>query len=118
MSQNNQSYKNLEIFKLFKELKERLDSKKLRAKKKGHTSSYSDDFENVSFEEYINRQFDFDDMIKKDLDKFMDDIRKQVNKTMKETIDNSTKSILEKNGFNNVVNGGTWNNVQKVITEN
>ena len=28
------------------------------------------------------------------------------------------KSILEKNGFNNVVNGGTWNNVQKVITEN
>lgn len=28
------------------------------------------------------------------------------------------KSILEKNGFQNVVNGGTWNNVQKVITEN
>lgn len=28
------------------------------------------------------------------------------------------KSILEKNGFDNVVNGGTWNNVQKVITEN
>jgi|SRR5690606_20201705 len=27
------------------------------------------------------------------------------------------KSILEKNGFDNVVNGGTWNNVQKVITE-
>lgn len=39
-------------------------------------SSYSDDFEQVSFEEYINRQFDFDEMIKKDLDKFMDDIRK------------------------------------------
>ena len=54
-----------------KELKERLDSKKLRAKKKGHTSSYNDDFENVSFEEYINRQFDFDDMIKKDIDKFV-----------------------------------------------
>lgn len=28
------------------------------------------------------------------------------------------KQILEKNGFKNVVNGGTWNNVQKVITEN
>ena len=28
------------------------------------------------------------------------------------------KSILEKNGFNNVFNGGTWSNVQKVITEN
>lgn len=76
------------------ELKNRLDSGKLRVKKKGHTSSYSDDFEQVSFEEYINRQFDFDEMIKKDLDKFMDDIRKQVNKTMKETFDNSTKSML------------------------
>lgn len=76
------------------ELKDRLDSGKLRVKKKGHTSSCSDDFEQVSFEEYINRQFDFDEMIKKDLDKFMDDIRKQVNKTMKETFDNSTKSIL------------------------
>lgn len=77
-----------------KELKNRLDSGKLRAKKKGRTSSYSDDFEQVSFEEYINRQFDFDEMIKKDLDKFMDDIRKQVNKTMKETFDNSTKNML------------------------
>lgn len=76
------------------ELKDRLDSGKLRVKKKGCTSSYSDDFEQVSFEEYINRQFDFDEMIKKDLDKFMDDIRKQVNKTMKETFDNSTKSML------------------------
>lgn len=28
------------------------------------------------------------------------------------------KSILEKNGFQNVVNGGTWNNVQKIITDN
>ncbi|MFS0491188.1 Thiosulfate sulfurtransferase GlpE [Mycovorax composti] len=28
------------------------------------------------------------------------------------------KQILEKNGFQNVVNGGTWNNVQKLITEN
>ena len=36
----------------------------------------------------------FDEMIKKDLDKFMDDIRKQVNNTMKETFDNSTKSML------------------------
>ena len=28
------------------------------------------------------------------------------------------KQILEKDGFENVINGGTWNNVQKVITEN
>lgn len=77
-----------------RELKARLESKTLRAKKKGSKSSYDSDFENVSFEEYINRQFDFEDMIKKDLDKFMDDIRKNVNKTMKDTFDNSTKSML------------------------
>jgi len=77
-----------------RELKARLESGVLRVKKKGKTSSYSDDFENVSFEEYINRQFNCDDMIKKDLDNFMDDIRKDINKTMKETFDNSTKNML------------------------
>lgn len=77
-----------------RELKARLESKTLKAKKKGSKSSYDSDFENVSFEEYINRQFDFEDMIKKNLDKFMDDIRKNVNKTMKDTFDNSTKSML------------------------
>ena len=77
-----------------KELKERLESKTLKAKKKGRTSSYSDDFETVSFEDYISRKFDFDKMIKDDLDQFMDGIRKQVNETMKETFDNSTKNML------------------------
>ena len=76
------------------ELKARLESNTLKAKKKGRSSSYSDDFEKVSFEEYINRQFNFEDMITTELDKFMDDIRKNVNKTMKDTFDNSTKSML------------------------
>ena len=86
-----------------KELKERLDSKKLRAKKKGHTSSYNDDFENVSFEEYINRQFD------------MDDIRKQVNKTMKETFDNSTKSMLSNAVLNILGANETYRQIENNI---
>lgn len=77
-----------------RELKGRLEAKTLKVKKKGSRSSYDSDFENVTFEEYINSQFDFEDMIKKDLDKFMDDIRKNVNKTMKDTFDISTKSML------------------------
>lgn len=77
-----------------KELKERLESKTLKAKKKGRTSSYSDDFEQVSFEEYISRSFNVDDLIKSDLDKFMDGIRKDINKTMKKTFDSSTKNML------------------------
>lgn len=76
------------------ELKKRLESKKLRVKKKGRTSSYNDDFEEVTFEEYIKRSFNAEDMIKSDLDKFMDGIRKDINKTMKETFDNSTKNML------------------------
>lgn len=76
------------------ELKKRLESKKLRVKKKGRASSYNDDFEEVTFEEYIKRSFNPEDLIKTDLDNFMDDIRKDINKTMKETFDNSTKNML------------------------
>lgn len=98
-----------------KELRDRLDSKTLKAKKKGHTSSYSDDFETVSFEEYINRRFDFDEMIKKDLDKFMDDIRKQVNKVMKETFDNSTKSMLSNAVLNILGANETYRKIENNI---
>lgn len=76
------------------QIKERLDSKQLKVKKKGRSGSYSDDYENVTFEQYISRQFDFTETIKKELDTFMNDIRKQVNTTMKETFDNSTKNML------------------------
>ena len=98
-----------------KELKERLESKTLKAKKKGRTSSYSDDFENVTFEEYINRHFDFDEMIKKDLDKFMDDIRKQINKTMKDTFDNSTKSMLSNAVLNILSANDTYRQIESNI---
>lgn len=76
------------------QLKEKLVSSQLKVKKKGRSGSYSDDYESVTFEDYISRQFDPNEMIKKELDAFMDDIRKQVNTTMKETFDNSTKFML------------------------
>lgn len=76
------------------QLKEKLDSKKLKSKQKDSYGRYTNNYEEVSFETYISRQFDPDEMIKKELDAFMDDIRKQVNTTMKETFDNYTKSML------------------------
>lgn len=76
------------------ELKNCLALNKLKVKKIGHSGSYTSDFEQVPFEEYIKRQFNAEEMVKKELDGFMDDIRKQVNKTMKETFDNSTKNML------------------------
>lgn len=76
------------------QLKEKLDSKKLKLKQMDSYGRYTNNYEEVSFETYISRQFDPNEMIKKELDVFMDDIRKQVNTTMKEIFDNSTKSML------------------------
>ena len=97
------------------ELKNRLESKKLRVKKKGRTSSYSDDFEEVSFEEYINRNFDFDNIVKKDIDNFMNDIRKQVNQTIKETFDNSTKAMLSTAILNILGTNETYRKIENNI---
>lgn len=98
------------------ELKNRLESRKmLTAKKRGRSGVNKDDFETVSFEEYINRQFDFDEMIKKNLDKFMDDIRKQVNKNMKETFDNSTKNMLSSAVLNILGANETYRQIENNI---
>ena len=76
------------------QLKEKLDSKKLKLKQMDSYGRYTNNYEEVNFETYISRQFDPNEMIKKELDAFMDDIRRQVNTTMKEIFDNSTKSML------------------------
>lgn len=96
------------------ELKNRLESKKLKVKKVGRNSSYDSDFEEVSFEEYIKRAFNPEDLIKKDLDKFMDCVRKDINTTMKEVFDNSTKNMLS----NAVLNILTENDTYKKIESN
>lgn len=98
-----------------KELKDRLESKTLKAKKKGRTSSYSDDFEQVSFEEYINRSFNAEDLIKADLDKFMDGIRKDINKTMKETFDTSTKNMLSSAVLSILTANDTYRQIENKI---
>ena len=98
-----------------KELKDRLESKTLKAKKKGRTSSYSDDFEQVSFEEYINRSFNADDLIKDNLDKFMDGIRKDINKTMKDTFDSSTKNMLSSAVLSILTANDTYRQIENQI---
>lgn len=93
-----------------KELKDRLESKTLKVKRRNQ--SYT---ESVSFEEYINKQFDFDEMIKNDLDKFMDDIRKQVNKTMKEVFDTSTKNMLSSSVLSILTANETYRQIENNI---
>lgn len=96
-------------------LKDKLESKTLRAKKVGRTSSYDSDYEDVTFEEYIKRQFDPDEMIKGKLDKFMDDIRKQVNKSVKDTFDTSTKNMLSNAVLNILGSNETYRQIENNI---
>lgn len=97
------------------ELKNKLESKTLRVKKKGRSSSYSDDYEDVSFEEYIKRQFNFENDIKKVLDAFMDDIRTQVNTTMKNTFDTATKNMLSTAVLNILGTNETYRQIEHNI---
>ena len=92
------------------ELKNRLESKKMRVKSHNRYS----DYEEVSFEDYIKNQFDADDLIKADLDSFLDGVRKQINQTVKDTFDKSTKDMLS----NTVLSILTANDTYRKIENN
>lgn len=116
---NDEEAKEYTVEQFIKEqLKQKLESNTLKVKKKGRTSSYSDDFENVSYEEYIKRTCNINDLIQKEfenkLNKFMDEIRKDINETMKNTFDNSTKTMLS----NVVLNILSANDTYKQIENN
>lgn len=93
------------------ELKKRLESKKLKVKSKDRYSDYSE----VTFEEYINRAFSPDDLIKGELDEFMDDIRKKINKTMQETFDKSTKDMLSSTVLSILTANDTYRKIENNI---
>ena len=93
------------------ELKKRLESKRLKVKSKGRYSDYDE----VTFEEYINRAFNPDDLIKIELDEFMDDIRKKINQTMKETFDQSTKDMLSSTVLNILTANDTYRKIENNI---
>lgn len=53
-------------------------------------------------------------MIVQEIENFMDDVRKEINKTMKDTFNNSTKSLLS----NTVLNILSANDTYKQIENN
>lgn len=93
------------------ELKKRLESKNLKVKSKGRYSDYDE----VTFEEYINRAFSPDDLIKGELDEFMDDIRKKINKTMEDTFDQSTKNMLSSTVLSILTANDTYRKIENNI---
>ena len=92
------------------ELKNRLESKKLHVKSNNRYS----DYEEVSFEDYIKSQFNAHDLIKADLDSFLDEVREQINQTVKDTFDKSTKDMLS----NTVLSILTANDTYRKIENN
>ena len=91
-------------------LKERLDNEKFR------TMGKYDRYEEVTFDEYIKNNYVtyMEKEIKKKMDSYFEDIRNQINHTMKETFDNTTKDMLS----NTVLNILTQNNTYKQLENN
>lgn len=98
-------------------LKDRLDSEKIK------TEDRYGNRKEITFSEYIKNNYAsyMDDEIKKKMDKYFDDIRKQINKTMKETFDNTTKNMLSSTVLNILTQNNTYkqieNNIKSIATK-
>lgn len=69
----------------------------------------------MSFEDYIKKSFNAEEIVKKDLDKFMDDVRKDINKAMKETFDNSTRNMLSSSVLSILTANETYRQIENNI---
>lgn len=98
-------------------LKERLDNEKFRMMGK------YDRYEEVTFDEYIKKYYEtyIEKEIKKKMDSYFEDIRNQINRTMKETFDNTTKDMLSSTVLNILTQNNTYkqleNNIKFIATK-
>lgn len=98
-------------------LKERLDNEKFR------TMGKYDRYEEVTFDEYIKNNYVIymEKEIKKKMDSYFEDIRNQINHTMKETFDNTTKDMLSSTVLNILTQNNTYkqleNNIKSIATK-
>lgn len=98
-------------------LKDRLDNEKFRAK-----DTYGR-CEEVTFDEYIKNHYvqNMEKEIKKKMDSYFIDIRDQINRTMKETFDNTTKDMLSSTVLNILTQNNTYkqleNNIKSIATK-
>ena len=98
-------------------LKDRLDNEKFKIK-----NTY-DRYEEVTFNEYIKNYYvqNMEKEIKKKMDSYFIDIRDQINRTMKETFDNTTKDMLSSTVLNILTQNNTYkqleNNIKSIATK-
>ena len=76
--------------------------------------AYSDEGYQYSMA-YASNAFSPDDLIKGELDEFMDDIRKTINKTMQETFDKSTKDMLSSTVLSILTTNDTYRKIENNI---
>ena len=98
-------------------LKDRLDNEKFRIK------DVYDYYEEVTFDKYIRNHYmqNIGKEIKKKMDSYFIDIRDQINRTMKETFDNTTKDMLSSTVLNILTQNNTYkqleNNIKSIATK-
>ena len=98
-------------------LKERLDNEKFKTKNK------YDRYEEVTFDDYIKNHYVgyMEKEIEKKMDSYFIDIRDQINRTMKETFDNTTKDMLSSTVLNILTQNNTYkqleNNIKSIATK-
>ena len=98
-------------------LKERLDNEKFKIK------NIYDRYEEVTFDDYIKNHYVgyMEKEIKKKMDSYFTDIRDQINRTMKETFDNTTKDMLSSTVLNILTQNNTYkqleNNIKSIATK-
>jgi hypothetical protein len=90
------------------QLKDRLESKTLTVKHGYET-------EEVSFEDYIKKTFKVNTLIKDEIREYMDDVRKNINETMKETFNESTKNMLSSAVLNILNSTDTYRKIENQI---
>lgn len=98
-------------------LKERLDNEKFKTKDKYGRC------EEITFDEYIKNHYvqNMEKEIEKKMDSYFIDIRDQINRTMKETFDNTTKDMLSSTVLNILTQNNTYkqleNNIKSIATK-
>lgn len=92
-------------------LKERLDNEKFKIR------NMYDRYEEVTFYDYIKNHYerDMEKEIKKKMDSYFIDIRDQINQTMKETFDNTTKDMLSSTVLNILTQNNTYRQLENSI---
>ena len=94
-----------------KELADRLTEGNLKIL----TNDRYDKCKTVTFEEFIKNSFDAESLVKKELESFMDKIRKDINNKVNDTFNDTTKTMLSETVFNVLMKNDTFSKLNDSV---